>query len=822
MGNRVVRASSGRNRATLRTQLLVAFGAMGALPLVLFGIAQAQSAAESVAEVADRETLLTSTSLAREVAYMLESRVNVTKTFAGEVGATGRIDMDVEGWRARQYLDVFPGLYGAMILDLDGRSVGGAVVEADASRKAAAGLFYGDRAWVKDIQRGADFSAELLRSRLSGRPAVSFAAPIVDRSGARLGLVALGIDLERVQRALERVTEAAPGLQSVVLDGASRVVAAAGPGRVAPLDNLTPWRLYDAPRTDVERRLGRSETGELRRGTAVLVPESVVRWRVVTTWPHEAVRRRAMKALVTMAGFVLGALLLGLCAALFFLARAIARPVSRLSILIASIGGGDLRVRPSPPKAWYPRELAELIASIDGMLGQLNPLATQLGHAVAAVAQMTRHLERAIGQMLEDSHQQNEAVLRSSGAIGKIRDSIGHVATGVRSLSMTASGTTASILDLDEHTDRIAGNVRALAQTIEGAAAEGTHLQRQVSTVAECAAQLAENVARTHASLELLTESIDQVAASAERGQTLARAALAAARSGRDAVDATGVSIDAIKGRFEAVGDAVLRLSQRSEAIGEVVGVIDEVTRATRLLAINASIIAWGAGKQGSGFGVIADRVRSLASETAASTLQITDLVASVQADIMKAVEAVASGQETVGAGEVRSKEAGARLQVIIESAGQSEQTTQEIAVASHDQARRVATLASAVDEVHGATERISSAVQTQRQAQKNVASAIDKVRLVGVDVRTSISAQQEDSRAMTAAVSAMTHGLGVITQASDAQGHARDRVEDALGVFDSAAEASVEHARTLRDVMDALGKRLEELERHLGAFRVQ
>jgi methyl-accepting chemotaxis protein len=795
-------------------------GALAALPVVLLGIAQARAASATAAELADRETRLASTSLAREIGYLIETQASVTRTFASEVGAAGALDDDRSGWRGDQYIRAFPGLYGAMILDLDGHSVGGAVLDAGGAAKPAAGLFYGDRTWVKEVQNGAAFAAELVRSRLSGRPSVSFAAPVIDKKGDRLGLVALGIDLDPVQRALERVTEAAPGLATVVLDASGRVVAAAGSEHVLPLQNLADVRIYDAPGGASERRLGRSETGELRRGTAAPVQAHVVQWWVTTTWPNAAVRERAERALLTMAGFAMAALAIALGAAAI-MARAIAQPVSRLSNLVQSIGQGDLRRRPQPPSSWYPRELVELIASIDGMLAQLHPLVLKLRRAVVAIAEVTDRLHEASTRMLGDSRHQHQAVHKSSGAIVQMSDSISNVGNGVQSLSKTASETISSILSLDRQIDRIAGNVQTLADTIDGASTEGARMEQQVSAVAQSTVLLAENVERTSGSLRMLTQSIEHVAKSAERGESLARGALVAAKVGRDAVSETSSSIREIQRRFGAVGEAVLGLARRSEAIGDVVRVIDEVTRATRLLAINAAIISSDAGEHGSGFSVVAERVRSLASETAASTSQITDLIGSVQAEIRQAVEAVRSGQETVEAGERLSEEAGARLGAIIESTGQAEKTVQEIAKASRDQAVRVDLVTQAVSEVHKATIRISAAVDAQREAQKKVAIAISKVRSVGTDVRTSTEAQQHDSRAMTAAVRAMTGRLQEIAQASEAQSRERNRIQGALGVFEGAAQGGVEHARQLGDVMLALGDRLEQLEKQLEAFRV-
>jgi methyl-accepting chemotaxis protein len=400
-------------------------------------------------------------------------------------------------------------------------------------------------------------------------------------------------------------------------------------------------------------------------------------------------------------------------------------------------------------------------------------------------------------------------------------DAIGSVGDGVQSVSKTASDVMSSIVSVDEQIARIVDNVHKLSETVNGASLEGASAERHLDVVIQSTVQLSDTVKETSGSLQLLTESIKQVEVAAKQGEALSREALAAAVAGRDAVDRIGGVVSEVRERFDGIGGTVLRLSDRSDAIGEVVRVIEEVTGATRLLGINASIIASQAGAQGSGFGVVAERVRSLALETSASTSRITALIASVQADIRLAVDGVVSGQQTVTASEQLSKEAGERLRKIIESAGQAETTVREIAAASRDQVSRVDLMAAAVREVSHAAVRISSVADAQRKVQEKVAHALDDARSVCSDVRTATEAQRRDSRTITAAVKVMSNRLQAIARASEGQAHERTRIEGALGVFEGAAAGNAENARQLGEVMGRLADRLEQLQEQLSTFRV-
>ena len=633
----------------------------------------------------------------------------------------------------------------------------------------------------------------------------------------------MGVELGPVQRALERVTEADPGLASVVLERSGRVVVASGgSGRLAPLADVGKLPLYRAPMSGAaEPRIGQDETGEPRRGVATRVESPVVDWSVTTTWPQASVRQRATKALGTMALFALAALGLGLAVAVG-LSHALSRPVSQLSALIEAIGRGDLRARPETPEAYYALEFVEFGGTIERTLGRMQTIVRQLGKTAVAVRDVTRALGETSAHMLSRSHVQRDAVRRSSGAIVQITDSMAGVGTSVRGLSDAASRNASAIVGLDKQIEQIVGSLRTLAKAIESAVEHGIESQKQVAAVAGSSALLGTNVENTNDSLRGLTDSIATVAHRADQSRALARDALVAAEAGRVAVDETIRANEEIQSSFAAVGAAVDTLAGRSEAIGEVASVIEKVMDATRLLGLNASIIASEAGEHGRMFGVVAERVRAMATETASSIQTITKLVVSVQADIREAVEAVRLGQRRVKAGEERSAEAGVRLRAIIGSSGEAERTVQEIAEATRDQADRVLAVQSALMEVRDATKRIESAIEAQRHVQGRVDLAILQLRSVGDNVRQSTEAQQAQSKEMTASVRAMTNRFQAIGQAIDAQIRERDRIENSLGVFDDASKITVEFAQKLGGVVKTLADRLDQLERELGTFRIE
>src|SRR5215472_10982907 len=104
---------------TLRSQLLLALGLLAATPVFVLGVTQARSAEHGEIARADRETLLASSSLARELGRVLEAHANVVRAFAAELGDQPSIDAASVAVASARVLRHFPGLYCAFAVDAD-------------------------------------------------------------------------------------------------------------------------------------------------------------------------------------------------------------------------------------------------------------------------------------------------------------------------------------------------------------------------------------------------------------------------------------------------------------------------------------------------------------------------------------------------------------------------------------------------------------------------------------------------------------------------------------------------------------------------------
>ena len=108
----------------------------------------------------------------------------------------------------------------------------------------------------------------------------------------------------------------------------------------------------------------------------------------------------------------------------------------------------------------------------------------------------------------------------------------------------------------------------------------------------------------------------------------------------QQAAHAAGIASRAVSQARETDG-TVQGLAQSAGRIGEVVGLINTIAAQTNLLALNATIEAARAGEAGRGFAVVASEVKSLASQTAKATEEISEQIADIQKVAGEAIDAI-------------------------------------------------------------------------------------------------------------------------------------------------------------------------------------
>jgi methyl-accepting chemotaxis protein len=260
------------------------------------------------------------------------------------------------------------------------------------------------------------------------------------------------------------------------------------------------------------------------------------------------------------------------------------------------------------------------------------------------------------------------------------------------------------------------GQLRTMMSKIGDSAQEvatsSTEIAAMTGNVAEAAARQSDASSAIAAAIEEMTVSINQISDNA--GETRQSSSLAANLANTGEVKAVSAA-EEIKLAAATVAEASERIAHLVESasqIGSIANVIKEIAAQTNLLALNAAIEAARAGEQGRGFAVVADEVRGLAERTASATVQIEQMIGTIQDDTSRAVEVMSQVSTRVRSGVGLVEEATASLKEIRSGVGVTLDHISDVADATREQSIASDAIAAQVEQIAQMVEDTSSSVR--------------------------------------------------------------------------------------------------------------
>ncbi|MGY8666053.1 HAMP domain-containing methyl-accepting chemotaxis protein [Bradyrhizobium sp. UFLA05-109] len=235
------------------------------------------------------------------------------------------------------------------------------------------------------------------------------------------------------------------------------------------------------------------------------------------------------------------------------------------------------------------------------------------------------------------------------------KDELGEMAGAVEEFKLQAVAKAERDAAASEAQNREAGAARR-AELIRFADDFETAVGAIVSNVSASAVQLESSASTLTRTAETTQSLSNQVAGVSEQAssnmQSVATATEELSASveeiGRQVRDSSRIAEAAVVQAKETDG-RIGKLSHAAQQIGEVVKLITAIAEQTNLLALNATIEAARAGDAGRGFAVVASEVKTLASQTAKATDEISSHIAGMQGATAESVAAIKEIGATIG-----------------------------------------------------------------------------------------------------------------------------------------------------------------------------
>jgi methyl-accepting chemotaxis protein len=248
--------------------------------------------------------------------------------------------------------------------------------------------------------------------------------------------------------------------------------------------------------------------------------------------------------------------------------------------------------------------------------------------------------------------------------------------------------------------------------------------------VQELLQKVGDNMSQMQETAKLLARSAEDTSARAGNAagavaqasmnvQTVASASeeLAASISviSRQVNETTNVVTKATEGA-RSTNDSVATLADTAQKIGEIITLIRAIADQTNLLALNATIEAARAGEMGRGFAVVATEVKSLATQTARATEDITGQIAAIQSSTRQAADAIKLLAATM-------EEANAYTAVIADSVQKQGSATGEI---SRNAQQAASETQKVTTNMAGVTAAVGDTMQSAAMVERASADVVD------------------------------------------------------------------------------------------------
>jgi len=662
----------------LGMKLLVGGLLIMALPIIIIGVIAVRESSLNITAMGTRELENTAQGLAAAVDTAMDGQVITIKNIAGTNSVIAAAEkVAKEGARAGQneilaaQQELARAKKTAADRNVTVRLIGkDRVVFASSDEGKANGENLSGSDYIDAALRGSASVGSILISQQTGKVVVNAVCPIYDIQGKEItGAVVMGMDLTLISDILSKIKVGATGYAYVV-DKEGRYIHHPDKDRIMKENVAQVKGMENLMHLIGQGKGGNSEyvssEGVRKLSAIALVPATG--WTVIVNIFTEELYSparvtRNVIVTITLASLLLAALIF------FFFARTITGPVNKLVGVAEKIAVGDLHV----------------VLAAESHRDEIGSLTRAFGDMITSLQEKTRIAQK--------------------------------ISEGDLTVAQTAFGATDALGNaFASMAGTLRQQIREIGDGVNVLASSGSEIMATLSQLSSSVAQTATAVTETTTTAEEVKQTTDVNAQKANQVSELGRRTLDVSQKGQKAIEDTIQGMNRIMEQVEAISDLVVRLSEQSQAIGQIIGTVNDLAEQSNLLAVNASIEAAKAGEQGKGFGVVAQEIRSLASQSKQATAQIRGILFDVQKGISSAVMATEQGSKAVEEGVKLSRLAGEAMHVLVESVAQATDATIQIAASSQQQLVGTEQVVLAMVSIREATLQMSAGTKQTEQ----------------------------------------------------------------------------------------------------------
>jgi twitching motility protein PilJ len=383
-------------------------------------------------------------------------------------------------------------------------------------------------------------------------------------------------------------------------------------------------------------------------------------------------------------------------------------------------------------------ELFESLNAVSAYLKEKSAMADRIAAGDLKASVVLRSDSDAFGasfrhmvdnlRLLVQTQEERDRLQRS---VKRLLNEVSEVAAG--DLTVHAEVTTEMTGPIGEALNSMTRNLRALIKQVKDVTFQVGASANAINDTTEQLARGSEaqssQISLTTNAISTMAVQIQEVSENAALSAQVAGDSLNNARFGTKAALDNINAMDSIRKQVQETAKRIKKLGERSQEISQIVGMIDDLSDRTGLLALNASLQASAAGESGVGFAVVAEEVERLAERSNRLTQQIAALAQTIQVETKDVVASMEETIHEVVVGSTMADKAGQSLVEIEQVSSKLAELLRSISESARQQARSSEDISGAMTNISKVTELVQIGSNRAADSVKMLVDLSDKLR---------------------------------------------------------------------------------------------